>query len=46
VRALAQLVLAAVMEAARMIADAPDPDAARAEAQQVLGAWFGVLTVH
>lgn len=46
VRALAQLVLAAVMEAARMIADAADPEAARAEAQQVLGAWFAVLTVH
>ena len=46
VRALAQLALAAVMEAARMIAEAADPAAARAEAQQVLGAWFGALTVR
>ncbi|HEY7597715.1 MAG TPA: TetR/AcrR family transcriptional regulator [Actinophytocola sp.] len=43
VRALAQLVLAAVMEAARMIADADDPAAARADAQQVLGTWFAAL---
>jgi AcrR family transcriptional regulator len=46
VHALAQLVLAAVVEAARMIADAADPAAARAEAQQVLGTWFAALTVH
>jgi len=44
VRALAQLALAAVMEAARMIADADEPDVARAEAQQVLGTWFAALT--
>jgi AcrR family transcriptional regulator len=43
VRVLAQLVLAAVMEAARMIAEADDPAAVRAEAQEVLGAWFAVL---
>ena len=43
VRALAQLVLAAVMEAAHMVAEAPDPAAARAEAQEVLGAWFAAL---
>ncbi len=43
VRALSQLVLAAVMEAAHMIADAEDPAAARAEAQQVLGTWFAAL---
>jgi AcrR family transcriptional regulator len=44
VRALAQLALAAVMEAARMIADADEPDVARAEAQQVLGTWFAAIT--
>jgi AcrR family transcriptional regulator len=43
VRALAQLVLAAVMEAAHMITEAKDPTAARAEAQQVLGTWFAAL---
>lgn len=43
VHALAQLVLAAVMEAAHMIADADDPAAARADAQQVLGTWFAAL---
>ena len=43
VRALAQLVLAAVMEAAHMVAEAADPVAARAEAQQVLGTWLAAL---
>jgi AcrR family transcriptional regulator len=43
VRALGQLVLSAVMEAARMIADADDPAAARADAEQVLGGWFAGL---
>lgn len=43
VRALAQLVLAAVMEAAHMVAEAADPAVARAEAQQVLGTWFAAL---
>jgi AcrR family transcriptional regulator len=43
VRALAQLSLAAVMEAARMIAEADDPTTAREEAQQVLGTWFAAL---
>ena len=43
VNALAQLVLAAVMEAARMIAEAGDPAAARRDAQQVLGTWFAAL---
>lgn len=43
VRALAQLVLAAVMEAAHMVAEAADPVTARAEAQQVLGTWFAAL---
>ena len=43
VRALAQLVLAAVMEAARMIAAADDPERTRAEVQQVLAGWLGGL---
>jgi AcrR family transcriptional regulator len=43
VRALAQLVLAAVMEAAHMVAEASDPVVARAEAQQVLGTWLAAL---
>jgi AcrR family transcriptional regulator len=43
VRALAQLSLAAVMEAARMIAEADDPAAAREDAQRVLGTWFAAL---
>lgn len=43
VRALAQLVLAAVMEAAHMVAEAADPTTARAEAQQVLGTWLAAL---
>lgn len=43
VRALAQLVLAAIMEAAHMVAEAADPAAARLEAQQVLGTWFAAL---
>jgi hypothetical protein len=43
VRALAQLALAAVMEAAHMVAEAADPDTARMEAQQVLGTWFAAL---
>lgn len=43
VRALAQLMLAAVMEAAHMITEAKDPATARAEAQQVLGTWFAAL---
>lgn len=40
VGALAQLVLSAIMEAARMIAASDDPAATRAEVQQVLGVWF------
>ena len=43
VRALAQLVLSAVMEAARMIAAADDPARTRADVQQVLGAWLASL---
>ncbi|MGW4521826.1 TetR/AcrR family transcriptional regulator [Amycolatopsis sp. NPDC004378] len=43
VRALAQLVLSAVMEAARMIAAADDPAVTRAEVQQVLAGWLGGL---
>jgi AcrR family transcriptional regulator len=43
VRALAQLVLAAVMEAAHMVAEAADPTTARSEAQQVLGTWLAAL---
>lgn len=43
VRALAQLVLAAVTEAAHMVAEAADPVVARAEAQQVLGTWLAAL---
>jgi AcrR family transcriptional regulator len=43
VRALAQLVLSAVTEAARMIAEADDPVATRADVQQVLGGWFAGL---
>jgi AcrR family transcriptional regulator len=46
VRVLAQLALAAVMEAARLIAEADDPAAARADAQQVLGTWFAALVRH
>ncbi|TNC28629.1 TetR/AcrR family transcriptional regulator [Amycolatopsis alkalitolerans] len=45
VRALAQLVLSAVMEAARMIAASATPETARAEVQQVLGTWFAGLLV-
>ncbi|HVV14381.1 TetR/AcrR family transcriptional regulator [Amycolatopsis sp.] len=43
VRTLAQLSLSAVMEAARMIADAEDPERVGAEVQQVLGGWFASL---
>jgi hypothetical protein len=43
VRALAQLSLAAVMEAAHMVAEAENPNTARTEAQQVLGTWFAAL---
>jgi len=43
VHALAQLALAAVMEAAHVIAEADDPAAARADVQQVLGTWFSAL---
>jgi AcrR family transcriptional regulator len=43
VRTLAQLVLSAVTEAARMIAEADDPATARSEAEQVLGTWFAAL---
>ncbi|MFG1646295.1 TetR/AcrR family transcriptional regulator [Amycolatopsis sp. NPDC049252] len=43
VPALAQLVLSAVMEAARMIGAADDPASTRADVQQVLGAWFASL---
>jgi AcrR family transcriptional regulator len=46
VRALAQLALAAVMEAAHMVAAAADPQTARAEAQQVLGTWFAALVAR
>ncbi|WP_033294213.1 TetR/AcrR family transcriptional regulator [Amycolatopsis jejuensis] len=40
---LAQLVLSAVMEAARMIANAPDPDRIRADVLEVFGGWLGAL---
>ncbi|WP_326565355.1 TetR/AcrR family transcriptional regulator [Amycolatopsis rhabdoformis] len=43
VRALAQLVMSAVMEAARMIAAAPDPAAVRGETEVVLAGWLGGL---
>jgi predicted phage gp36 major capsid-like protein len=43
VRALAQLVLSAVMESARMIAESDTPESTRAEVQQVLGTWFAGL---
>lgn len=43
VRTLAQLVLSTVVEGARMIAAADDPQAKRAEVQQVLGALFSAL---
>lgn len=43
VRTLAQLVLSTVVEGARMIAAADDPEAKRAEVQQVLGALFSAL---
>jgi len=43
VRTLAQLVLSAVMEAARMIAAADDPARTRTEVQQVLAGWFASL---
>ncbi|KAA9162978.1 TetR/AcrR family transcriptional regulator [Amycolatopsis acidicola] len=43
VRTLAQLSLSAVMEAARMIADAEEPERVSAEVQQVLGDWFASL---
>ncbi|WP_236789669.1 TetR/AcrR family transcriptional regulator [Amycolatopsis sp. GM8] len=43
VRALAQLVLSAIMEAARMIAASEHPEPTRAEVQQVLGLWFAGL---
>jgi AcrR family transcriptional regulator len=46
VRALAQLVQAAVMEAAHMIGEAEDPVAARADVQEVLGGWFGSLVLQ
>ncbi|ATY14177.1 TetR/AcrR family transcriptional regulator [Amycolatopsis sp. AA4] len=43
VDALAQLVLAAVMEAARMIANADDPDRVRGDVQQVFSGWLSGL---
>ncbi|MBB1154203.1 MULTISPECIES: TetR/AcrR family transcriptional regulator [Amycolatopsis] len=43
VDALAQLVLAAVMEAARMIANADDPDRMRGDVQQVFAGWLSGL---
>ena len=43
VAALAQLVLSAVMEAARMIAAADDPARTRADVQQVLAGWLAGL---
>ncbi|WAL65199.1 TetR/AcrR family transcriptional regulator [Amycolatopsis cynarae] len=46
VPALAQLALSAVMEGARMIAEADDPAAARADVQQVLGHWFASLVAR
>lgn len=42
-RTLAQLVLSAVTEAVRMIADAEDPDLARSEVEQVLATWLAAL---
>lgn len=45
VQALAQLVLSAVMEAARMISESDDPASTRADVQQVLGTWFAGLLV-
>ncbi|GLY63677.1 TetR/AcrR family transcriptional regulator [Amycolatopsis taiwanensis] len=45
VRTLAQLVLSAVIEAVRLIADAPDPDLARSEVEQVLATWLAALLV-
>lgn len=43
VRTLAHLLLSAVTEAARVIAEATDRDLARSEAEQVLGTWLGAL---
>lgn len=43
VRTLAQLVLSAVTEAVRMIADAEDPDLARSEVEQVMATWLAAL---
>ncbi|HET6500188.1 MAG TPA: TetR/AcrR family transcriptional regulator [Amycolatopsis sp.] len=43
VRTLAQLILSAVTEAARMIAEADDPATTRGEVEQVLGTWFATL---
>ncbi|WP_116199252.1 TetR/AcrR family transcriptional regulator [Amycolatopsis circi] len=43
VDALAQLVLAAVMEAARMIAHADDPGRVRGDVQQVFSGWLSGL---
>ncbi|MEQ0564044.1 helix-turn-helix domain-containing protein [Amycolatopsis sp. NEAU-NG30] len=43
VPALAQLILSAVMEAARMIAAAEDPAQTRADVQQVLAGWLTSL---
>ncbi|MEV6824184.1 helix-turn-helix domain-containing protein [Amycolatopsis sp. NPDC051102] len=43
VKALAQLVLSAVMEAARMIAAAEDRGRTRTEVEQVLAGWLGSL---
>lgn len=39
----AQLILSTVLEAARMIAEAEDRAAKRAEVQEVLGVWFAAL---
>ncbi|WP_020661640.1 TetR/AcrR family transcriptional regulator [Amycolatopsis benzoatilytica] len=43
VETLAQLVLSTVMEAARMIAVADDPDRVRADVQQVFAGWLSGL---
>jgi AcrR family transcriptional regulator len=43
VRVLAQLLLSALTEAVRMIAESDDPPATRAEVEQVLGTWFTAL---
>jgi AcrR family transcriptional regulator len=46
VRTLAPLLLSALAEAVRMIAEAEDPAAARSEVEQVLGTWFVALLAN